>query len=149
MNSQFQVLLVEDNPADADLAREALEFHKLHVELSVVMDGIEAMNFLQQEGRYADAPRPDLIVLDLNLPKKDGRQVLAAIKTDDKLKRIPVVVLTSSEAEIDVVKSYDLGANCYITKPLDLKAFQYIVRAVNDFWFTIAKLPPHSPADKG
>lgn len=137
-----QVLLIEDNLADADLARECLESGKLYLELSVVNDGALALDFLFRRGSYGAANRPDLIILDLNLPRKDGRQVLTEIKQDAELKRIPVVVLTSSEAEGDILRSYDLGANCYITKPLDLKAFQTIVKSIEQFWFTIAKLPP-------
>lgn len=136
------ILLIEDNPADADLARETLELNKLFLQLFVVTDGVEALEFLFQRGKHTSAVRPDLIVLDLNLPRKDGRQVLEEIKQDDDIKRIPVVVLTSSDAENDIARSYDLGANCYVTKPLDLKAFQAIVKSIEQFWFTIAKLPP-------
>jgi len=141
VESQIHVLLVEDNPADADLTRETLETSKLHLELSVAIDGIEAMRFLRREGEHAGASRPDLILLDLNLPKKDGRQILSEIKADDAFRRIPIVILTSSDAERDVAQSYALGANCYVTKPVDLKAFQAIVQAVEDFWFTVVKLP--------
>ena len=143
MESNIHVLLVEDNPADADLTRETLETSKLHLALSVAIDGIEAMRFLRREGEYAGAPRPDLILLDLNLPKKDGRQILSEIKADSEFRRIPIVILTSSDAERDVAQSYALGANCYVTKPVDLKAFQAIVQAVEDFWFTVVKLPVH------
>ena len=138
----FQVLLVEDNPADIDLTRDSLDSSKLHIELSVTMDGVAAIDFLAQRGAYADAPRPDLIVLDLNLPLKDGRDVLAHIKAQEVLRRIPVVVLTSSAAETDVLRSYELGANCYITKPLDFRSFHTIVQSLEYFWFTIVKLPP-------
>lgn len=141
MEHAIHVLLVEDNPADADLTRETLETSKLRLELSVAMDGIEAMRFLRREGEHVGAPRPDLILLDLNLPKKDGRQILIEIKADSQFRRIPVVILTSSDAERDVAQSYALGANCYVTKPVDLKAFQAIVQAVEDFWFTVVKLP--------
>jgi len=141
VESQIHVLLVEDNPADADLTRETLETSKLHLELSVAIDGIEAMRFLRREGEHAGASRPDLILLDLNLPKKDGRQILSEIKADDAFRRIPIVILTSSDAERDVAQSYALGANCYVTKPVDLKAFQAIVQAVEDFWFTVVTLP--------
>lgn len=141
MEHPIHVLLVEDNPADADLTRETLETSKLRLELSVAMDGIEAMRFLRREGEHVGAPRPDLILLDLNLPKKDGRQILIEIKADSQFRRIPVVILTSSDAERDVAQSYALGANCYVTKPVDLKAFQAIVQAVEDFWFTVVKLP--------
>jgi len=141
VENPIHVLLVEDNPADADLTRETLETSKLRLELSVAMDGIEAMRFLRREGEHVAAPRPDLILLDLNLPKKDGRQILIEIKADSQFRRIPVVILTSSDAERDVAQSYALGANCYVTKPVDLKAFQAIVQAVEDFWFTVVKLP--------
>jgi two-component system, chemotaxis family, response regulator Rcp1 len=137
----MQILLIEDNPADVDLTRESLEGSKLLLALSVAMDGVTAIEFLCRQGSYRQAPRPDLIVLDLNLPRKDGREVLAEIKSNSGLKRIPVVIMTSSDAEMDVVRSYDLGANCYIRKPLDLKAFQSIVQSIEEFWFTIVKLP--------
>jgi two-component system response regulator len=123
----IEILLVEDNPGDADLAREALDGSKFHNDLHVVDDGEKAMAFLRREGPYADMPRPDLILLDLNLPRKDGRQVLAEIKADDYLKRIPVVILTTSRAEEDVIKSYNLHANCFIIKPIDLHQFLYVV----------------------
>ena len=142
----IEILLVEDSPADVDLTREALDDAKVRNHLSVVADGVEALAFLRREGRYADAPRPDLILLDLNLPKKDGREVLAEIKADPALRRIPVVVLTTSEAEQDILRSYDLHANCYITKPVDLEAFLGIVRAVEHFWLHIVSLP--GPADR-
>lgn len=137
-----RVLLVEDNPADADLAKETLEASKLMLELSVVSNGMEAIEFIRQRGAFSAAPRPDLILLDLNLPKKDGREVLADIKEDATLRRIPIVILTSSDAEKDIVQSYNLGANCYLTKPLDLAAFRSVVQAVENFWFTIVRLPP-------
>ena len=138
----IDILLVEDNPGDADLAREALEDSKVNNALHVVDDGEKAMFFLRRSGAYNDAPRPDLILLDLNLPKKDGRQVLAEIKADDDLKRIPVVILTTSQAEEDVIKSYNLHANCYITKPIDLHQFLHVVRSIEDFWLSIVILPP-------
>jgi two-component system response regulator len=141
MTRTIQVLLVEDNPADADLMRETIETSKLHLDLSVVKDGVEAIQYLRGEGMYANAPRPDLILLDLNLPRMNGRQVLASVKGDADLRGIPVVVLTSSNAEQDIVQSYNLGANCYVIKPVDLKAFQSIVKQVEDFWFTVVKLP--------
>ena len=141
MDQPIHVLLVEDNPADADLTRETLETSKLHVELSVAVDGVQALEFLRRKGRFGTAPRPDLILLDLNLPKKDGRETLAEIKADDDFRQIPIVVLTSSDAERDVAQSYALGANCYVTKPVDLRAFQTIVQAVEDFWFFVVKLP--------
>lgn len=137
-----EILLVEDNPGDADLAREALENSKVSNTLSVVGDGEEAMAFLRQTGKYASAQRPDLILLDLNLPKKDGREVLAEIKADGDLRRIPVVILTTSKEEIDILKSYNLHANCYITKPIDLHQFLRVVEAIEDFWLTIVSLPP-------
>ena len=135
------ILLVEDNEGDARLAKEAMRDSKIRNTLHHVTDGEEAMAFLRKEGKYAKAPRPDLILLDLNLPKKDGRQVLAEIKDDDELKRIPVVILTVSSAEEDILKSYNLHANCYITKPIDLSQFMKVVRSVEDFWLTIVKLP--------
>jgi two-component system, chemotaxis family, response regulator Rcp1 len=137
----IEVLLVEDNPGDVRLTREALRDGKVHNNLSVVPDGVEALAFLRRQGKYADAPRPDLILLDLNLPKKDGREVLQDIKADPALQRIPVVVLTSSEAERDIAQAYALHANCYITKPVDLDQFITVVRSIEDFWFTIVKLP--------
>ena len=139
----IEILLVEDNPGDADLAREALEGSKFHNDLHVVDDGEKAMAFLRQEGPYTDAPRPGLILLDLNLPRKDGRQVLAEIKADENLRRIPVVILTTSRAEEDIIKSYDLHANCFITKPIDLSQFLNVVRAIEDFWLSIVVLPPN------
>ena len=134
-------LLVEDNPGDVRLTQEALKSHKVQNNLHVVTDGEEAMAFLRRQGKYKDAPRPDIILLDLNLPKKDGREVLAEIKSDSSLKTIPVVIITSSEAEQDVIKSYNLNANCYVTKPVDLDQFIKVVQSINDFWLTIVKLP--------
>lgn len=134
-------LLVEDNPGDVRLTQEALRSHKVQNNLHVVSDGEEAMAFLRKEGKYANAPRPDIILLDLNLPRKDGREVLADIKSDPSLKTIPVVVITSSEAEQDVIKSYNLNANCYVTKPVNLDQFIKVVQSINDFWLTIVKLP--------
>ena len=136
-----EILLVEDNPGDVRLTQEALKENKMLNHLSVVVEGEDAISFLRQEGEYATAIRPDLILLDLNLPRKDGREVLAEIKADEHLKRIPVVVLTTSSAEQDILKSYDLHANCYITKPVDLDQFITIVRSIEDFWLTIVKLP--------
>jgi two-component system response regulator len=138
----IEILLVEDSPSDVDLTREALEDTKVHNNLSVVGDGVEALAFLRREGPYADAPHPDLILLDLNLPKKGGREVLSEIKSDPILRRIPVVVLTTSEAEQDVVESYNLHANCYVRKPVDLDAFIQVVRSIDSFWLAIVKLPP-------
>ena len=137
----IEILLVEDNPGDADLAREALESSKVSNTLHVVVDGVEAMDFLRQKGKYAQVPRPDLVLLDLNLPRKDGREVLAEVKADDDLKRIPVVILTTSKEEEDILKAYDLHANCYIAKPIDLNQFLKVVGAIEDFWLTIVKLP--------
>ena len=139
----IEILLVEDNPGDADLAREALEGSKFHNILNVVDDGEKAMAYLRRDGLYTEVSRPDLILLDLNIPKKDGRQVLAEIKEDDNLKRIPVVILTTSRAEEDVIKSYNLHCNCYITKPIDLKQFLSVVRSIEDFWLSIVVLPPN------
>ncbi|MEI6279554.1 MAG: response regulator [Verrucomicrobiae bacterium] len=139
----IEILLVEDNPGDADLAREALENGKVRNALHVVGDGEAAMDFLRRQGKYTAAPRPDLVLLDLNLPKKDGREVLAEIKSDENLKRIPVVILTTSKAEEDILKTYSLHANCFITKPIDLSQFIKVVQAIEEFWFTIVKLPPN------
>lgn len=141
----IDILLVEDNPGDADLAREALEDTKLHNRLHVVDDGEKALAFLRRQGTYAGVPRPDLILLDLNLPRKDGREVLAEIKSDDHLKRIPVVILTTSRAEEDVLKTYNLHANCYISKPIDLNQFMRVVKSIEDFWLSIVVLPPDGP----
>jgi CheY-like chemotaxis protein len=138
----IEILLVEDNPADVRLTKEALLEEKLHNSLNVVNDGVEAIAFLRKEGKYSNSARPDLILLDLNLPKKDGREVLKEIKNDDDLKRIPVVVLTVSKAEEDILKTYNLHANCYITKPIDLNQFSKVVKSIKDFWLTIVKLPP-------
>jgi CheY-like chemotaxis protein len=138
-----EMLLVEDNPGDARLAIEALKDAKVHNNLSWVQDGVEAMAFLRREGEYSDAPRPDVILLDLNLPKKDGREVLADVKGDEDLRRIPVVILTVSSAEEDIVKTYNLHANCYIRKPIDLDQFIKVVKAIKDFWLSIVILPTH------
>ncbi len=137
----IEILLVEDNPGDVRLTIEALKEAKVINHLTVVRDGVEALAFLRRQSPYAAAPRPHLIVLDLNLPKKDGREVLADIKADDTLKRIPVVVLTTSQDEQDVLKSYNLHANCYITKPVDLDQFVRVVRSIEDFWLGIVVLP--------
>ena len=141
MKNGIDILLVEDNPGDVRLTQEALKEAKVGNQLHVVEDGVEAMAFLRHEGKYADSPHPDLILLDLNLPKKDGREVLAEIKQDPKLMRIPVVVLTTSRAEEDILRSYNLHANCYVTKPVDLDQFITIVKSIEDFWLTIVKLP--------
>ena len=137
----IDILLVEDNPGDADLAKESLAASKVSNMLYVVGDGMDAMAFLRRQGKYAHVPRPDLVLLDLNLPKKDGREVLAEIKGDEDLKRIPVVILTTSRDEEDVLKSYNLHANCFITKPIDLDQFIKVVQAIEDFWLTIVVLP--------
>jgi CheY-like chemotaxis protein len=134
-------LLVEDNPGDVRLTQEALKDHKVKNNLHVVTDGEEAMTFLRKQGKYKDAPRPDIILLDLNLPKKDGREVLAEIKSEPGLKTIPVVIISSSEAEQDIIKSYDLNANCYVTKPVNFDQFIKVVQSINEFWLTIVKLP--------
>ncbi|MER3493056.1 MULTISPECIES: response regulator [Fischerella] len=138
----IEILLIEDNPGDVELTKIALEDSKISVNLNIVEDGVEAIAFLRREGKYANVPHPDIVLLDLNLPKKDGREVLAEIKADEKLKRIPVVVLTTSQAEEDVLKVYNLSANCYITKPVDFDQFVKIVQSIENFWFTIVKLPP-------
>jgi two-component system, chemotaxis family, response regulator Rcp1 len=135
------ILLVEDNPGDVRLTQEALKEAKLVVNLHVVNDGVEAMAFMRREGQYASKPRPDIVLLDLNLPKKDGREVLAEIKSDPDLKRTPVVIVTTSKAEEDIVKTYDLHANCFVTKPLDLDQFVIMVQSIEHFWLTIVKLP--------
>jgi two-component system, chemotaxis family, response regulator Rcp1 len=138
----IEILLVEDNPGDVRLTRETLKDSTVRNTMSVAANGVEAMAFLRREGKYVDAARPDLILLDLNLPKKDGREVLAEIKADERLRRIPVVVLTTSSAEQDILRMYDLHANCYITKPVNLDQFGTVLRAIETFWFTIVKLPP-------
>jgi CheY-like chemotaxis protein len=137
----IEILLVEDSPSDADLTEEALSDGKVLNNLHWVADGVEALAFLQRQGKYADVPRPDLILLDLNLPKKDGRDVLAHIKADPSLKLIPVVVLTTSAAERDILKTYELHANCYVTKPIDLEQFISVVRLIEMFWLAVVKLP--------
>ena len=137
----IEILLVEDSAGDIRLTIEALKEAKVGNNLSVVQDGVEAMDFLRQKGEYKNAARPDLILLDLNLPRKNGREVLAEIKIDPLLKQIPVVVLTTSRSEADVTKAYDLHANCYITKPVDFKQFMTVVKSIEDFWLTVVKLP--------
>ena len=139
---QVEILLVEDNPGDVRLTQEALREGKVWNRLSVAEDGVVALDFLRRQGLFRDAPTPDLILLDLNLPRKDGREVLAEIKQDNELRNIPVVVLTTSKAEEDIVRSYKLRANCFITKPVDLEQFMEVVRAVEDFWLCVVKLPP-------
>lgn len=137
----IEILLVEDNPGDVRLTREALKEGKVRNNLHVASDGVEALAFLRREGHGADAPRPDLILLDLNLPRMDGRELLEEIKQDDALRSIPVVILTTSRDEEDILRTYDLHANCYITKPVDLDQFISVVRSIEDFWLTIVKLP--------
>jgi CheY-like chemotaxis protein len=137
----IEILLIEDNPADVRMTVELLKETKVRNTLTVAGDGIEALDLLHRTGKYTHAVRPDLILLDLNLPKKDGKQVLAEIKADPVLRRIPVVVLTSSKAEEDIVKSYNLYANCYVTKPVDLEQFVKVVKSIEEFWLTIVKLP--------
>jgi CheY-like chemotaxis protein len=138
----IEILLVEDNPGDVRLTKEALKLGKVSNHLNVAEDGEQALAFLRREGPYAQAPNPDLILLDLNLPKKNGREVLEEIKADPSLRRIPVVILTVSEAEQDILKSYNLHANCYITKPVDLDKFLTVIQSIEDFWLTMVVLPP-------
>ena len=140
-SSPIEILLVEDNPGDVRLTQEVLKEGKVHNKLSIVENGVEALSFLKKRGKYEDSPTPDLILLDLNLPKKDGREVLLDIKNDDDLKRIPVVVLTTSQAEEDVLRVYNLSANCYVSKPVDLGQFIDVVKSIEDFWLSIVKLP--------
>jgi two-component system, chemotaxis family, response regulator Rcp1 len=142
-NGPIEILLVEDNPGDVRLTREALKEGKVYSNLHTVKDGVEAMEFLRRQGKFSDVPRPDIILLDLNLPKKDGREVLQEIKTDSSLKRIPVVVLTTSKAEEDVLRTYNLHANCYVTKPVDLEKFMVVVKTIDVFWLTVVTLPPN------
>jgi CheY-like chemotaxis protein len=137
----IEILLVEDNPADVRLTREALKEAKVVNRLSVVTDGEEAMAFLRRQGRHAEAPRPDLILLDLNLPRKDGREVLAEVKEDESLRSIPVVILTTSKSEEDVLRTYDLHANCFISKPVGLEQFLRVVESIEDFWLSVVRLP--------
>jgi two-component system, chemotaxis family, response regulator Rcp1 len=137
----IEVLLVEDSPGDVRLTKEAFREANKGIHLHVATDGVEAMAFLRKEGAQANAPRPDLILLDLNLPRMDGREVLALIKEDESLRTIPTVILTTSVAEADIVKSYELQANCYLSKPVQLDAFESLVKSINDFWLTKVKLP--------
>ena len=141
----IEILMVEDNPGDVRLTREAFKHHKVWNELHVVEDGVAALDFLHRRPPYEQAPRPDLVLLDLNLPRKDGRQVLASIKSDELLKTIPVVILTTSQAEEDVVRAYKLNANCYVTKPVDFEQFKRIVQGIEQFWLTVVTLPPRQP----
>ena len=140
-NKAIEVLLVEDNPGDVRLTKEALKEGRLLNNVNVVGDGIEALSFLRRKDKYEQVVQPDLILLDLNLPKKDGREVLAEIKADPNLRRIPVVILTTSSAEEDILKTYDLHANCYVTKPVDLDRFMGVVKSIEDFWVSVVKLP--------
>ncbi len=140
-SAPIQILLVEDNPGDVRLTREVLKEGRINNTLNVVEDGVEALAFLRHEGAYADAKRQDLVLLDLNLPKKEGREVLAEMKADPVLRRIPVIILTTSSAELDILDAYDLHANCYIPKPVDLDQFTTVVRSIEDFWLSIVKLP--------
>ena len=146
----IEILLVEDNAADVRLTREAFDDAKVLNNLNVVGDGVEAMAYMRREGKYADATRPDLVLLDLNMPRKDGREVLAEVKGDPDLRRIPVVILTVSQSEEDVLKSYNLHANCYISKPVNLAQFLKVVESIESFWLTIVELPPNgkTPAKK-
>jgi CheY-like chemotaxis protein len=137
----IEILLVEDNPGDVELTREALETAKMANRLHVVDDGADAVDFLFRRGRFSEAPRPDIILLDLNLPKKDGRQVLSEIKAEPNLSQIPVVVLTTSQAEEDIIRAYQLHANCYVTKPVDFNQFLHIVSTIEEFWLSVVKLP--------
>ena len=138
----IDILLVEDNPGDVRLTREAFKEGKVVNTLHVVQDGVEALAFLRHEGIYAKSVHPDIILLDLNLPRMNGRELLAIIKIDPKLQRIPVVILTTSKSELDIIESYDLHANCYITKPVNMERFITVVKSIEDFWFTVVKLPP-------
>lgn len=140
----IEFLLVEDSPTDAMMAREALSYNKILNKLHIVEDGVEAMEFLRRQGKYSQAPRPGLILLDLNLPKKSGLEVLAEVKADNALKFIPVVVLTTSQAEEDIVESYGHHANCYITKPVEFQKLAEVVRSLNEFWFSVVTLPPEA-----
>lgn len=145
MSRLVEILLVEDSPSDAMIAQKALQHAKVLNRLHIAEDGVAALDFLHRRGKYSDAPRPDLILLDLNLPKLSGSEVLAAIKSDPGLKLIPVVILTTSEDEVDIAKSYALHANCYITKPVDFGRFTEVVRQIQEFWFAVVTLPPEGP----
>lgn len=138
----IDILVVEDNSGDARLIREVMKDNKIFSSFYLAKDGVEAMEFLNRKGKFKTSPKPDLIILDLNLPKKDGREVLSEIKNDEKLKHIPIVIMTISQAEEDILRSYNLHANCYITKPIDLNQFIKVVKSIEDFWFSIVKLPP-------
>lgn len=145
-HSSMDVLLIEDSPGDVRLTQEAFREANPTIRLHVANDGVEAIAFLQREGAHARAPRPDMILLDLNLPRMDGREVLARIKEDDQLKTIPTVILTTSDAEADITRSYQLKANCYLTKPVQLDQFESLVKSINEFWLTKARLPPQRQA---
>ena len=145
----IEILLVEDSPSDTELTLEALKDFKVRNHVSVVEDGVQALQFLRRQGPYAEAARPDLIMLDLNLPRKDGREVLAAIKGDDSLKLIPIVVLTTSRADQDILHAYQLNANCYINKPVDFNQFLEVVRSIEAFWLYVVTLPPAPRAGSG
>lgn len=145
----IEILLVEDSPSDTELTIEAIKDFKVSNHVSVVEDGVQALQFLRRQGAYAEAPRPDLIMLDLNLPRKDGREVLADIKGDEHLKAIPIVVLTTSRAERDILHAYQLNANCYITKPVDFNQFLDVIRTVESFWLYVVTLPPAPKAGTG
>ena len=147
-NGPIEILLVEDNPGDVRLTKEALKEGKVYSNLHTVKDGVEAMEFLRRQGKYKDAPRPDIILLDLNLPRKDGREVLAEIKEDPDLRRIPVVVLTTSKAEEDIVRTYDLGAESYVTKPVTFDSLVDVVRTLGRYWLEIVELPAEAQGDK-
>ena len=140
-NTRIEVLLVEDSEGDARLTLEAFREANTRIHLSIARDGVDAMEFMRREGAYADAPRPDLILLDLNMPRMDGREVLAQLKADESFKLIPTVILTTSDADTDILRSYELNANCYLTKPVQLDAFDTLVRSINDFWIEQARLP--------
>ena len=140
----IDILVVEDNAGDARLIKEVLNDNKIYSSLNIVRDGVEAMDYLNGRGKYKSAVKPDLIILDLNLPRKDGREVLAEIKSDDELKHIPVVIMSISQSEEDILKSYNLHANCFVTKPIDLNQFIRVVKAIQDFWFSVVKLPHKS-----
>ena len=139
----IEILLIEDDPGDVELTLEVLEMAKVKLNISTAEDGIQALKFLRKEGEFAHAPRPDLILLDLNMPRMDGRETLEEIKKDQNLRTIPVVILTTSDSDEDVVKSYTLGASCYITKPVGLEQFSHVVQSIENFWFTVVNLPPN------
>jgi two-component system, chemotaxis family, response regulator Rcp1 len=144
IEQEVQILMVDDDPVDVELTLEVLQTSKLKMNINVVMDGVEAMEYLLRKGKYSASLKPDLILLDLNMPRKDGRETLQEIKTYDNLKDIPVIILTASKGEEDIVDSYSVGASCYITKPVGIAEFKKVVSSIEDFWFTIAKLPANS-----